>query len=57
MCTPDDLYLTCPHQHRPHMSPCSRCGIAVCGREPTRSSGLRWETAQLPRVFVDLYMQ
>ena len=45
MCAPDDHYPTCPHQHRPHMSPCSRCGIAVCGREPPMLSVLRWETA------------
>ena len=54
MCTPDDQYPTCPHQHRFHMSLCSRCGTGVCGREPPTSDVLKWEIGQLLRGSVDL---
>ena len=54
MCTPDDQYPTCPHQHRFHMSPCSRYGTGVCCRESSTSDVLKWEIAQTLRGSVDL---
>ena len=30
MYTPDDQYPPCPHQHKAHMSPCSRCAWYCC---------------------------
>ena len=54
MCAPDDQCPTYPHQHRNHMSPCSRCGTVVCDRESSTSDVLKWEIAQMLRGPVEL---